>query len=47
MPGTTHSVVNNKPIDQGPIVVGAVSANREHLCTAPHQQNLFIADMTN
>ena len=45
VPGTAHGVADQQALGQRPAVVGARRADRQHLATAPHQQDGFVSDM--
>ena len=47
MPGTANGAINDEPFGEGPVVVRAIGSDREDLCPLPHEQHLFVADMTN
>jgi hypothetical protein len=42
MPGTTHRVIDNEPVRQGPAIVGAMGADGEHLRPSAHHQHRLI-----
>lgn len=43
MPRTAHRVVDNEPIRQRAAVMGAVSADGEHVCAATHEQHWLLS----
>jgi hypothetical protein len=43
MPGTAHSVVDNESVRQRPAIVGAVSADGEHVRAATHEQHSVLS----
>ena len=45
MPGTSHRIVDNEPLRERTVVVGALSADREHVSAAAHEQNRVLSDM--
>src|ERR1700678_47813 len=47
MPRTANGAVDEQPLDERTVVVGAMRPDRKHLQAAAHQQNLLVTDMTN
>ena len=45
MPRASHRAVDDEPISQRPAIVGAVSADREHVGPAPHEQHSLLRHM--
>ena len=45
MPGTSHRIVDNEALRERTIVVGALSADRENVSAAAHEQNRVLSDM--
>ncbi len=45
MPGAPHRVIDNEPLSERAVVVGAQSADGEHVGAAAHEQHRFIFDM--
>ena len=45
MPGTSHRVIDNEPLRERTIVVRALSADRENVSAATHEQNRLLSDM--
>ena len=46
MPGATQRVANQKTLGERPLIMGTLSTDCEHLLVATHQQDLFVAGMT-
>ena len=46
VPGATHRIANQKTLGEGPLIMGTLSTYCEYLPAAAHQQNLFVAGMT-
>ena len=47
VPQTADSVLDEDPLGERTVVVGAMRPDRQHLQAAAHQQNLLVTDMTN
>jgi hypothetical protein len=45
MPGTSHRIVDNEALRERTIVVSALSADREQVGAAAHEQNRVLSDM--
>ena len=43
MPWTPNRVADNEPLRQRAVIVGALSADSEHVCAAAHKQHRFIS----
>ena len=45
MPGAAHRVVDNEPVGEGAMIVGAMGADREDIGAAARQQHRLVADV--
>jgi hypothetical protein len=45
MPGASHRVIDNEPLRERTVVVRALSADRENVSAATHEQNRVLSDM--
>jgi hypothetical protein len=46
MPGTAHRLAIDEPFAKRTVIVGAVGTDGKEFGAAPHQQDVFIADVT-
>ena len=47
MPGTAHRAVDNEPLRERAVIVGALRADGEHVGAATHEQHWLFLHMAN
>ena len=45
MPGAANGAIDDEPVDERPMIVGAISADRECFRSLPRKQHRFVPDV--